>query len=56
MTPNEAVAMFQDVMAGKISQDDLATNYQWRTVNIREIRFKGAERIQLPPVQEGRNE
>ncbi len=39
-----------------ISQDDLATKYQWRTVKIREAGFKGAERLQLPPVQEGRNE
>ena len=51
MTPQEGVQMFKDVITGKISQDDLAKR-QWRTVNIREARFQGAERIQLPPVQD----
>lgn len=53
MTPQEAVQMWKRVMTGKISQDDLAKR-EWRTVDIREIGLKGAERIQLLPVQDWR--
>lgn len=50
MTPTDAVQMYKDVMEGKITQDDLVTKYQWRTMNMREAGFKGAERVQLPPL------
>jgi hypothetical protein len=51
MTPQEAVQMFKDIVTGKISQDELAKR-EWQTVSIREAQFQGAERIQVPPVQD----
>ena len=51
LEPAQAVQTLKDVLTGQISPDELSAR-EWREVDVRAARFKGMEKLKLPPLKD----
>jgi hypothetical protein len=51
LEPAQAVQTLKDVLTGQVSPDELSA-HEWREVDVKATRFKGIEKLELPPLKD----